>query len=453
MASSPQKRIVRSAAPWLALGGGLFLGTLVVFRPVREVLAAPAGVPSWEAGDLDTALIMAGLRRAPHPVDTLRWWAGPWVGIVPFYRPLSSLLFWVEWRLLGEREALYALPAAAAHVIAVALFALLVFRLASRTPGCLPLVASLVGALTFSGLLPGYRRVVVGQAFALWKNQPDTAAAIACFLALLAYLRAQERSSPGIGAAGGYLAACGFKEVALALPGVCLALELDRLRGAERGIALRRLALLVGAGLLFLAVRTLALRGAGYFAGSYGAWLERGTIHLLGPFGPIVQGAWLGGALALWTLAVALAARRAWCRARLLLATLPLVYLVGGGVLGYLAVVRTADLPWGEASVVEAWVAGLGCCLQPPVPTHFAGALLLLGAVSVLLRSAPSGLAVGVLWVVAFALPQTMAAGRAHRDYLPDGGFFLLYALAAGVAIGQVRARFARPRGEATSCA
>ena len=87
------------------------------------------------------------------------------------------------------------------------------------------------------------------------------------------------------------------------------------------------------------------------------------------------------------------------------------------------------------------------------MPTHFAGALLLLGAVSVLLRSAPSGLAVGVLWVVAFALPQTMAAGRAHRDYLPDGGFFLLYALAAGVAIGQVRARFARPRGEATSCA
>ena len=195
--------------------------------------------PSWEATDLDTALIHHGLAAAPGFLDTFRWWVGPWAGTVPFYRPLASYLFWVEWRLFGDREWLYGFPTGAAHVAATVLFAVLAYRLAQRWKVSWPAVVGLLAGCGFTGVGIFYREAVVDHVLRYWKNQPDSWAAICCFAALLVYLQARERGTAIPWAAAlWYLAACCFKEAAVPLPLAALMLEF----GAAKEELLRQLA-------------------------------------------------------------------------------------------------------------------------------------------------------------------------------------------------------------------
>ena len=69
--------------------------------------------------DIDTMLIHGGVVAAPSLRDTLRWWHGTWAGQVPFFRPLSSYAFWLDWKLFGSREPRYLLLSIVLHLIAV----------------------------------------------------------------------------------------------------------------------------------------------------------------------------------------------------------------------------------------------------------------------------------------------------------------------------------------------
>jgi len=431
------------APRWLAMRGLPPTWT----RDLEAAVPPGQGQPPPIHYDVDTALLHGGLEAAPRLVDTLRWWIGPWVGIVPFYRPLTSYVFWLEWKAFGDREWLYVLPAAAAHVAAVVLFAALLYALARRHRLGWATGAALVGALLFSGLFSQERATLASKVFLLWKNQPDSLASICCFAALLCYLRAQERKRTAPGAAAWYLAGCGFKEIAAPLPLTFLALEAGALRGREeRRLALRRLALIAVAAVLYLAVRRLAIHGVGFTYGSNGAWLQRTLGELLGPFSStVVFGEWLGNAIAVWSFAVILALyalyrRRArqtgdcvLLRQRLcLVGTAALA--VGWSALGALALAARSEdgsLIWNPWS----WVIGLTLCLQPVEASLALSTLALLGAVVILWQRAREMLWLGLIWTAAFLAPLTLSPSPIHRYYLPQGGFFIIYALVAAIAL------------------
>src|SRR5205823_920387 len=132
-----------------------------------------------------------------------------------------------------------------------------------------PAVAAVVGACVFTGLVSPilYRAAVVEPVALQWKNQPDSFAACFGFLSLLCYLWARAERRGALGAAVvAYLAACGFKEIAVPLPLICAALEMGAPIRTRRGAGWR-VGAMVGAGAAFLAARYLAIHGMGYTYG------------------------------------------------------------------------------------------------------------------------------------------------------------------------------------------
>jgi hypothetical protein len=406
----------------------------------------PGAPPSWTS-DLDTALIHDGLLQAPRFGDTFRWWTGPWVGEVPFYRPLTSYVFWAEWRAFGDRESLYGIPTAAAHVLAALLFTALVYALARRLRLRWPALAGIAGALGFLGYGSSYRQITTAAVWLRWKNQPDALAAAACFAALLFYLRAQEGSRRSLPAAAvAYLAGCSFKEIAVPLPFLCLLLEAPAWRPRPSPPALRRLLVLGAAALAFLAARAAALRGPGYTYGSNTVWLSRTLLHLLGPFAEVVvERQWLGTAVGLWTFLLGcawiayrrrstrLAPARAPRAAGRALFVAALLLAAGCSLMGAVCVQQAEGYPPEEP--VTRLVAGALLCLQPMPLATASGTLTFLLAIAVLAPRHRHVLWLSLAWTVAFLSPLVLSPGPSHRYYLSQSGYVLLYALALGVAV------------------
>jgi len=90
---------------------------LVVVAMIVVLVGCVCSVPSWvwnnndsvvqseaiNAKDNDMRLILGGLYTVERFADTAKWWHSTWAGQVPFWRPLTSLFFWVEVNLFGER--------------------------------------------------------------------------------------------------------------------------------------------------------------------------------------------------------------------------------------------------------------------------------------------------------------------------------------------------------------
>lgn len=445
----------------------VWLGAFAIVLPglisaVRIALSMPFRVPSWVDGDIDTGLIMEGLRNAPNPEDTLRWWTGPWVGIVPFYRPLTSYLFWIEWKAFGEYEPAYLYPTVALHLIAIMLFAGFARALARRYRHPWAIAAGALAGAAFSGLPGTPRRGIASAAYLAWKNQPDIAAAIFVFGALSLYLlclRGRRGALPG--AMFLYLIACGFKEIAVPLPAICLFLEPD-LR-IWRGDGWKRVVAMGATGVFFLVVRYLALRGLGYTYGSNEAAATRTLSTILGPFGSLVLGNWLITVVVVGSAAAFLLAWK-WHRARatthragvgskwgsrLGWAALIVGWLAVLGTLGFVDVVRESGRPLPELLTLDGWASGL---LHLIITARINDAHLMviaLGLLALLYRQAPHLLRLGFAWVVILMLPLTLSPGPVHRLYLPEGGYSLLTGLGLAWLPAMwpaVRAHRAKPR-------
>jgi 4-amino-4-deoxy-L-arabinose transferase-like glycosyltransferase len=397
--------------------------------------------PSWASAtpDPDTYLIHGGLLKAPHLADTLRWWTGTWVGQVPFYRPLTSYVFWIEWKLFGDAEVAYLLPAVLAHALAAALFCQLALRLAERWQLGVPAVAGIVAGLAFVGVGLPYRWGVTSLVVGQWKNQPDALAAACCFAALLAYLRAQEGRRGRLGLAiAAYLAGCGFKEIAVFLPLVVFALELPFEKRSAREQWLRAGAFAM-AGVVFLGVRWLAVGGLGFTYGTNHAWLTRTLLEVLGPFATPVTGRdWLPAAAGTWLVSVLLAvsvSAGGWAatrRQRTGLAALAAV-LAGWSLLGAIRVWHDAE---GQ---VDGWaevlVAGLLRCFLVPTVGDLALSAVALGSLCWLCRRRPQVLWVAAAWTAGSLALLVLSPGPVHRYYLTQGGYLLVLALVAGEMI------------------
>jgi hypothetical protein len=144
------------------------------------------------AEDIDTWFIHGGLVKAPHFGDTWQWWTGTWVGQVPFYRPLLSMVFWMEWQLFGDHETRYVVFALILHLLVVIQFSRVAYALFRMLRIPQPQWAMLLACLVFVDGLYSFptRQITNSSIFALWKNQPDSLCALFFLLALDAYLRA-----------------------------------------------------------------------------------------------------------------------------------------------------------------------------------------------------------------------------------------------------------------------
>ena len=166
----------------------------------------------WATRDTDVAqYLLPGLRSKPNLLSTLGWWHGTWVGVVPFWRPLTSLLFWLEYHLMTpDRFDRWMLFSYACHLVFVGLLVVLIRRLTGRW-GIAALAALLfagsawmsppawmfalqmraggasIASLSSTRFLASL--VPCDVALDFWKNQPELWAGICTLAATLLALR------------------------------------------------------------------------------------------------------------------------------------------------------------------------------------------------------------------------------------------------------------------------
>jgi len=128
--------------------------------------------------------IFAGLKQVHGFASTLHWWNGTWVGLVPFWRPLTSYGFWLEYKEFPpNRFDEWFAVSCVSNLIFCALLIVFTKKLSGSTiiaflTGLFfggdfllsPLAIdahlfSLFGSETFS--------VPCDLSFSVWKNQPD----------------------------------------------------------------------------------------------------------------------------------------------------------------------------------------------------------------------------------------------------------------------------------------
>lgn len=308
----------------LAVGLALvWLCGLWGIRFLLPLLSAARGGDIMMGDIVDTPLIVAGLERAPHFVDTLKWWTGPWVGYAgsgqenSFYRPATSLLWWIEFQLFG-RQGLAGFMAvhAALHLAVCALSFLFFSRLFSVRIAC---IAVCLWALNLA--LGLFDLPAPFYALEFWKDDPDLTVSL-CLLgmcwAFWAYLREGKRARLGL-SLGLFLLGLGFKELAYVAPFlVLLILWHERRLFSQWRAALPFWGLAVAS----FGFRTWALQGGGFRFGSNGSWLQRFAMECFGggPSAPLLMGDGLPLMLSLVALALWNARNRCRCAFLLLLA-------------------------------------------------------------------------------------------------------------------------------------
>lgn len=256
--------------------------------------------------DLDCIWLMTGIEPTRNFAGTLRWWTGAWCcDFVPYYRPATSLFFWLEYRAFGANGLQgFTLVHLLSHLVMTTLCALFLAELVGWRRATL--------AMAIWGLhLPRYLGLGdTSYMFPVWKDSCDIWCCICYILALWSYLRflrTDKRRYLGA-SAGAFFAALAFKEMAYTLP-----LMLFPLLWHERRLR-ERLASVVpyfALALVALIYRFWALQGPGFRNGTNGAWLHRTAVDLGGaPAMHIVNGNSAPVALALLVFAICLSRSR-----------------------------------------------------------------------------------------------------------------------------------------------
>ncbi|MBD3293027.1 MAG: hypothetical protein GF393_08895 [Armatimonadia bacterium] len=102
---------------WTLLVVALAIGVVGAWGAFESGLTPP-DVREQRPDEFDVDMLKKGLDRTPHFSDTFRWFTGEWIGCNPFWRPLSSYVFWTLHRTIGwEPHDDYEVVRGACHVI------------------------------------------------------------------------------------------------------------------------------------------------------------------------------------------------------------------------------------------------------------------------------------------------------------------------------------------------
>ena len=232
-------REVRAPLPhqhrWVLAGGalaivlGLGATAHAVFSPaIRQHYAdSPDSVDITRCAELATA------------ADALQWWVGPWIqSSSPYYRPLSSIAFWLEHKAFGSNYLGHAIISWLLH----GLICLCIYRIGIALLGgelkhrvVLSAVAVVLFNVRLGPLGPGWLPAPIAYGVvAWWPGQTDQLSLLFSLSSLLvfdAWLRGLNRNALW-GASALWLVALLFKEMAIVLPLVAGCLILYR-RGRD----------------------------------------------------------------------------------------------------------------------------------------------------------------------------------------------------------------------------
>lgn len=206
---------LRRAGVWLAVVLGLAATGHAVFSPrVRAVYAHVA----------DSEVITQWGQKATW-ADVPRWFTGAWIQEdSPYYRPLSSLLFWAEVRAFGKDFTGHAVVSWVIHGAICGLLYLLALRWVPGPPGQ-RVVWALVTVVLFNVRRgpqgPGWLAAPVSYGVvAWWPGQTDQTCLLVALLSLLSldrWLVEGTRAHLWRGL-GWWVVALGFKEMAVCVP-------------------------------------------------------------------------------------------------------------------------------------------------------------------------------------------------------------------------------------------
>jgi hypothetical protein len=268
--------------------------------------------------------------QSATPATVVGWWTGPWIQReMPYYRPVTSMLYLAEWHLFHRSYLYYSLVSWLLHALNTALLCTLIFRLTSGSMARRAVIGGLA-AILFNVSYWGNMGVPASVMY-WWPAQGDLLSLGFGLTALLLWDRQltapprqkNDRGRPTMesgGLANLFLVlALLSKEMAYVVPGMIGLLAATRCAGARRRPESLRRVLAVTAATAaapWLLRHLFVPQAMGFkWKGLYS--LEKLYHALGGPLGPLViaddlplPAAALGGALLLWGAAWLLGRRQ-----------------------------------------------------------------------------------------------------------------------------------------------
>jgi hypothetical protein len=256
------KHLLAAIAITLCVAYGL-RPTLTGYQAAPTATLIPASPPGGMA-PVEEPRFVHQFEQVHTLAQSSKWWTGSWAmgPDFPYYRPLTSVVWWLQFRAFGVDGLAPFLIIHALWHIAVAL-ALLGFL--SALTGKRTAIAAV--CLFTSGVLHDLLGVATSQyALTKWIDDPDLSCSLFIVLALWAWLRYLRADGKWWTAAALYVVAVLWKESAYVVP-----LFAVLLMWHERTWR-REWFWLAGITVVLVALRTWALGGGGYSFGSNGAW-------------------------------------------------------------------------------------------------------------------------------------------------------------------------------------
>jgi hypothetical protein len=385
-------------------------------------------------GDIvDGEILVSGLERTQSWHQVLGWFYGTWIAgpDYPFYRPLTSLLWFLQWKAFGMSRY-----SDTAMISFVAVHWLSHFAVCMVAVGFLRcLMGGKIAILTML-LWSTSALAVMGMSLPIyalyhWKDSPDmwVSISIICSLwSLLSYMRTGERRFV-IWVFIAQFVAIGFKEMSYVLPFMAMALvwfehkQLEQEKRKVWGVVLGMFGVVIFAYI----IRFWMLSGPGFRFGTNGSWLNRFLLNVGG--GPFVNSAFLCDFAPIGLALVTVALILLFAQKKL---SKPVIGLALSGILGLLV----GGMETFYRFIVPIFSVGFlsGTALHS---SALSGAFLILTAAWAWKRK-DRRILFAWLWVFTAYLPLLTAPVTSHALYLSSIGWALWVGIVASSVIVHV---------------
>ncbi len=136
---------------------------------------------------IDVNVIVPSVARVHSFTQTFSWWTHSWAGPFRYWRPLTSLAFWVQYRAFGVNHfAAWQVVMILSHLMFVGVFIAFVRIWTGSWPIALLAALLFAGSYSWWPLSNLYAPTPVSDSIAAWKNEPEAWTSTLLLLAVLA---------------------------------------------------------------------------------------------------------------------------------------------------------------------------------------------------------------------------------------------------------------------------